>query len=124
MLRVAPPTSSSSGWTAELDDGRTIAVEGPVVVGRDPSPLPAEAKAVIMRVADEGRSVSKTHLLLDVGPGGVQVTDHHSTNGVRVVTSGVEMTCVPGAPTPVPDGSTVRYGDRSLVVQRLQHRSG
>lgn len=49
---------------------------------------------------------------------GVQVTDRHSTNGVVIVTAGVDLRCVPGVPTPVPDGSTVRFGDRSLVVQR------
>ena len=69
-------------------------------------------------IADEARSVSKTHLLLEVGPAGVQVTDRHSTNGVMVVTAGVDLPCVPGVATPVPDGSSVRFGDRSLVVRR------
>lgn len=46
------------------------------------------------------------------------VTDRHSTNGVVVVSAGVDLACVPGVPTPVPDGSTVRFGDRSLVIRR------
>ncbi len=71
-----------------------------------------------MPVPDDARSVSKTHLRLDVAAGGVQVTDRHSTNGVVIVTAGVDLRCVPGVPTPVPNGSTVRFGDRSLVVRQ------
>lgn len=116
-MRVAPQASGGSGWTANLDDGRTMPVLGKLILGRDPSVSPSDGDAVAVPVADEGRSVSKTHLLLEAGPGGVQVTDRHSTNGVVVVTAGVDLTCVPGVPTPVPDGSTVRFGDRSLRVR-------
>lgn len=117
-LRVTPSQVGGSGWLAELDDGRTLPLDGPVLLGRDPSARPEEPAAIPVPVADEGRSVSKTHLLLDAGPGGVQVTDRHSTNGVVVVTAGVDLRCVPGVPTPVLDGSTVRFGDRTLVVRR------
>ncbi len=116
-MRAAPRVASDSGWVAVLDDGRTLPVEGPMLVGRDPSALPEEPMAVMVPVADQGRSVSKTHLLLDVGPGGVKVTDRYSTNGVVLVSDGVELACVPGEPTPVLEGSTVRFGDRSLVVR-------
>jgi len=106
------------GWLAELDDGRTLPLAGPVILGRDPSARPDESAAGTVPITDEGCSVSKTHLRLDVGAGGVQVTDRHSTNGVVVVTAGVDLPCVPGVATPVPDGSTVRFGDRSLLVRR------
>lgn len=117
-LRVAPQPTGGSGWLAELDDGRRLAVDGGLILGRDPSATPGDGAAVTVAVTDEPRSVSKTHLLVEVGPAGVQVTDRHSTNGVVVVTAGVELTCIPGVPTPVPDGSTVRFGDRSLQVRR------
>jgi uncharacterized RDD family membrane protein YckC len=117
-MRVAPQTDATTAWRAELDDGRSLPLDGPVILGRDPSGRPGDRSAVVVPVADEGRSVSKTHLLLDVGAGGVQVTDRHSTNGVVIVTAGVDLRCVPGVATPVPDGSTVRYGDRSLTVRR------
>lgn len=117
-MRVSPQTQTTGGWRADLDDGRRLVLSGPIILGRDPSAGPDERSAVTVPIADEGRSVSKTHLLLDVGPAGVQVVDRHSTNGVVVVTAGVDLRCVPGVPTPVPDGSTVRFGDRSLVVRR------
>ncbi len=117
-MRVAPQAAASPVWRAALDDGRMLTVDGPVMLGRDPSAGPAELDAVLVPISDRARSVSKTHLLLEVGPAGIQVMDRHSTNGVVVVTAGVELTCVPGVATPVPDGSTVRFGDRSLVVRR------
>lgn len=119
-MRVSaePVVSAGPGWSAVLDDGAVLTVAGPVLLGRDPAAGAGEPAAVTVPIADEARSVSKTHLLLDVGPAGVSVTDRHSTNGVVVLTAGVELPCVPGVPTPVPDGSTVRFGDRSLVVRR------
>jgi uncharacterized RDD family membrane protein YckC len=116
-MRVAPHESSAE-WRADLDDGRRLVLAGPTLLGRDPSGEPSESSAVTIPIVDEGRSVSKTHLLLDIGPAGVQVTDRYSTNGVVVVTAGVELACVPGVATPVPAGSTVRFGDRSLVIHR------
>lgn len=117
-MRVAPQASSTDEWRADLDDGRRLVLVGPTLLGRDPSAEPGEPAAVTIPIVDEGRSVSKTHLLLEVGPAGIQVTDRYSTNGVVVVTAGVELSCVPGVATPVPDGSTVRFGDRSLVIRR------
>lgn len=116
-LRVAPQ-EPGSGWIAELDDGRTQTLTGKLILGRDPSARPEDGDAIPIEVDDESLSVSKTHLLLEVGPVGVQVTDRHSTNGVVVVTAGVELPCVPGVATPVPDGSTVRFGDRALRVRQ------
>lgn len=116
-LRVAPQ-ETGSGWVAEVDDGRSLPLVGKLILGRDPSALSEDGDATTVSIADVSRSVSKTHLMLEVGPGGAQVTDRHSTNGVVVVTAGVELTCVPGVATPVPDGSTVRFGDRSLRVRR------
>ena len=119
-MRVAPEPGvrSTPGWSAVLDDGRVLTLVGPVLLGRDPAVGAGEPAAETVPIADEARSVSKTHLLLDVGPAGVQVTDRHSTNGVTVVTAGVDLPCVPGVATPVPDGSSVRFGERSLVVRR------
>lgn len=117
-MRIAPQVTSTGEWRADLDDGRRLVVAGPTLLGRDPSAEPGEPSALAIQIVDEGRSVSKTHLLLDAGPAGIQVTDRYSTNGVVVVTAGVELPCVPGVATPVPDGSTVRFGDRMLVIHR------
>lgn len=119
-MRVSaePVAPAGPGWSAVLDDGAVLTLAGSVLLGRDPAAGAGDPAAVTVPIVDEARSVSKTHLLLDVGPAGVSVTDRHSTNGVVVLTAGVELPCVPGVPTPVPDGSTVRFGDRSLIVRR------
>jgi uncharacterized RDD family membrane protein YckC len=117
-VTAEPAPSTAAGWLAALDDGRTLTLAGPVILGRDPIARSEEHSAVTVPIADDGRSVSKTHLRLDVGSAGVAVTDRHSTNGVVVVTAGVELRCVPGVATPVPEGSIVRFGDRSLAVRR------
>jgi hypothetical protein len=106
----------TGGWELRFDDGKTVALAGGLIIGRDPAAAAGESTASLMSLGDDGRSVSKTHLRLDATVGGVQVTDRHSTNGVSVVTAGVPLDCIPGVPAIVPIGSTVRFGDRHLVV--------
>ena len=106
------------GWQLTFDDGRTLPLDGPLIVGRNPSVAPDETGAAVLALVDENRSVSKTHLRIDVGESGVLVTDRHSTNGVSVRTGSATSHCVPGVPTPIPDGSTVQFGDREFAVRR------
>jgi hypothetical protein len=116
--RMAPPRPPKSHpqWELEFDGGRVVALTESLILGRDPAAEPDES-AALLALGDDGRSVSKTHLRIDPSPGGVQVTDRHSTNGVIVVTAGVRLHCVPGVPTVVPDGSTVQFGDRQFELR-------
>jgi uncharacterized RDD family membrane protein YckC len=100
-----------------LDDGRDIELDRTVLVGRNPSGHAGEDSVQLIPVADPGRSISKTHLHLLAGNGGVWVTDRHSTNGSAVTTpDGIRTALAAGEPTHVRPGSTVHFGDRSFYL--------
>ena len=100
-----------------LDDGRDIELDRTVLVGRNPSGHPGEDSVQLIPVADPGRSISKTHLHLLAGNGGVWVTDRNSTNGSAVTTpDGIRTALAAGQPTHVRPGSTVHFGDRSFYL--------
>ena len=100
-----------------LDDGRDIELDRTVLIGRNPAAHPGEDTAQLVPVADPGRSISKTHLHLLAGNGGVWVTDRESTNGSSVTTpDGIRTALAAGEPTHVRPGSTVHFGDRSFYL--------
>jgi predicted component of type VI protein secretion system len=68
-------------------------------------------------VFDETRSISKTHLAVMPARRGVFVVDRASTNGSSVVRGGAETVLTAGQPAELQTGDTVRFGDRSLVVE-------
>ena len=107
------------GWVAELDDGREIVVRGLVLLGRNPQPAEGEADAELVKLPDESRTVSKTHLALGVDDAGLFAVDRGSTNGSTVT--------APGEPTvpvsafqavSVVDGSVVSIGDHWVRIRR------
>ncbi|WP_313355095.1 FHA domain-containing protein, partial [Microbacterium sp.] len=69
-------------------------------------------------VADDTRSVSKTHLAVLPARRGVLVIDRGSTNGSAIARDGAELPLTPGDPAPVQTGDVVRFGDRTLTVER------
>lgn len=100
-----------------LDDGRDIELDRTVLIGRNPAGHPGEESVQLIPVADPGRSISKTHLHLLAGNGGVWVTDRNSTNGSAVTTpDGIRTALAAGEPTHVRPGSTVHFGDRSFYL--------
>lgn len=100
-----------------LDDGRDIELDRTVLIGRNPAGHPGEDTAQLVPVADPGRSISKTHLHLLAGNGGIWVTDRDSTNGSSVTTpDGIRTALAAGEPTHVRPGSTVHFGDRSFYL--------
>ena len=124
--RFAPPVRRSPApppaprrWTAVLDDGREVPVAGLVLLGRNPQPRPGEETAELVKIADETRTVSKSHLALDVDQEGLVVVDRGSTNGSTVTTTdGVTTPCEPGRPVHVDEGSVVSMGDHWLTVRQ------
>lgn len=112
-----PPARSLSHvpiFTLQLDTGDLIPVATDLVLGRDPQHPGAQP----IRIPDETRSLSKTHLLVRPDEGGVVVIDQQSTNGTSVVQDGTERQATPGAPTVVRPGEVIRFGDRTAVVMR------
>ncbi len=100
-----------------LDDGRDIGLDRTVLIGRNPAGHAGEESVQLIPVADPGRSISKTHLHLLAGNGGVWVTDRNSTNGSAVTTpDGLRTALAAGAATLVSPGSTVHFGDRSFYL--------
>ena len=68
------------GWTTDV----TIGVDGLVLLGRNPQPRVGEEDATLIKVLDESRTVSKSHLAVGVDAGGLYVMDRGSTNGTIV----------------------------------------
>jgi len=120
---VAVPGADRSngqvGWLAVLDDGREIEVNGLVLLGRNPQPQPGEEDAQLIKIADETRTVSKSHLAIATDSDGAFVVDRGSTNGSTVTTSaGVSTRCQIGERVRVAEGSIVSIGDHWLEIRR------
>lgn len=110
---------SDAEWWLRLDDGRDIGVDRLVLLGRNPQPRAGEEDATLIKVSDEGRTVSKSHLAVGVDAGGLYVMDRGSTNGTTVTApDGGQRPCPPGDLIDVPAGSVISFGDHWLEVRR------
>ena len=125
----APDSADSTGeadepvvlaeWMLRLDDGRNVAVEGLVLLGRNPQPRVGEEDAKLIKVSDDTRTVSKSHLAVGVDVTGLYVMDRGSTNGTMVTApDGGQRPCPPGDLVDVPGGSVISFGDHWLEVHR------
>ena len=100
-----------------FDTGVTYPFGGTIVLGRNPLAPASHPTASPVPVDDPQRTVSKTHVALTATREGVLVEDLHSTGGTVVVRAdGEETPVLPGAPVQACAGDTVRYGQRSVVV--------
>lgn len=100
-----------------FDTGVTYPFGGTIVLGRNPLAPASHPTASPVPVDDPQRSVSKTHVALTATREGVLVEDLHSTGGTVVVRAdGEETPVMPGAPVHARAGDTVRYGQRSVVI--------
>ena len=100
-----------------FDTGVTYPFGGTIVLGRNPLAPASHPTASPVPVDDPQRSVSKTHVALTATREGVLVEDLHSTVGTVVVRAdGEETPVLPGAPVHARAGDTVRYGQRSVVI--------
>jgi hypothetical protein len=115
----APEQDAELVWWLRLDDGRDVGVAGLVLLGRNPQPRVGEEDATLIKVADDGRTVSKSHLAVGVDAGGLYVMDRGSTNGTTVTTpDGGQRPCPPGDLIDVSAGSVISFGDHWLEVRR------
>jgi uncharacterized RDD family membrane protein YckC len=106
-------------WMLRLDDGRNVAVDGLVLLGRNPQPRVGEEDATLIKVSDETRTVSKSHLAVGVDVSGLYVMDRGSTNGTMITApDGGQRPCPPGDLVDVPGGSVISFGDHWLEVHR------
>jgi uncharacterized RDD family membrane protein YckC len=106
-------------WSILLDDGRRIALDGLILLGRNPQPQAGEEDAQLIKIADETRTVSKSHLAVGLDAGGVYVIDRGSTNGSTVsTTNGMSTRCKAGEMVRVGEGAIVSIGDHWLEITR------
>jgi len=122
---LADPTSVAQRspylqeWSILLDDGRRIALDGLILLGRNPQPNAGEEDAQLIKIADETRTVSKSHLAIGLDAGGVYVVDRGSTNGSTVsTTKGMSTRCKAGEMVRVGEGAIVSIGDHWLEITR------
>lgn len=101
-----------------LDTGERVDVRGAALFGRAPAPVAGEGAVQLIQVADDTRSVSKTHLAILPARRGVIIVDRGSTNGSSLVRAGVETPLPPGDPAALQAGDIVRFGDRAMTVER------
>lgn len=102
-----------------LDTGERVEVRGTTLFGRAPAAAAGEGEAQLVRVPDDTRSVSKTHLAVMPARRGVFAVDRASTNGSAIIRNGSETALAPGHPVELQAGDTVRFGDRTLSVESV-----
>ena len=98
-----------------FDSGEVVAVDGALVLGRNPDATGYPgARAHLL--ADDTRSLSKTHLFVRVVAEGLEVTDCGSSNGSSVRRGEVARDLTPGQPLVLAAGDVIRLGDRTAAV--------
>lgn len=115
--RIARPrTPVEPRLRVVLEDGNALDATAPAVLGRNPSG--AEGEAVLV-IADTTRSISKTHLRLEVEDDAIRVTDLGSTNGTAHEDgAGGRELLEPHRGAAVRSGTRLVLGDRVLIVER------
>lgn len=99
------------------DTGRSVALARSALVGRDPAAAPGEGVEHLFALDDPDRTVSKTHLRIDVADHGVTVMDRGSSNGTTARIGGVDHALEPGVALGVPTGTVLRLGERTITVE-------
>ncbi|WP_439901467.1 RDD family protein [Microbacterium azadirachtae] len=125
---AAAPVPDAPRAVLVIDNGERVEVRTTTLLGRAPAagagdaPSPGaptgESEPQLVRVADETRSVSKTHLAILLSRRGVVAVDRGSTNGSSIVREGAELPLTPGHPAELRAGDVLRFGDRSLRVEQ------
>ena len=101
-----------------LDTGESILISAPVLLGRNPDATEHPGARPIA-LADDSRSLSKTHLLVRPVDGGLEIVDCRSTNGSGLIRDGAEYGVTAGTPVVTTDGDMIRLGDRVAAVVRV-----
>lgn len=108
-------------WVAEviLPNGTPQRLTHRLVFGRRPERISSEASEQLVTLPDEGRSVSRTHLLLApsaTAEGGALAVDLGSANGTRVVRDGHEQLLTAHVEFALCRGDEVRLGRFTLRI--------
>lgn len=113
-----PPAPVPVAFLLTLDTGATTTVRGPGVVGRKPQAPEGEPCDHVIGIDDPGRSLSRTHIRFGIDDGRFWVEDVGSGNGTALVAlDGTTVRLDPHVRHPVPPGTTVRLGARTITVR-------
>ena len=117
--RVGVVRHASLQWRLVFPDGvGAKAVEGALFLGRNPTRTAERPDAELLPLIDPAKSLSKTHVLLEVEGGVLWVHDLDSTNGVFIVqANGDAVEVEPGTRAAVPAGSELEFGDYIVRVE-------
>lgn len=117
---AAPPArGGADGWYLRLDDGREVALNVTVLLGRNPQKGPGDGAVHLVPAGGDGRMISRTHVEIGIDARGVFVADRGSTNGTAIVQpSGGLQPCPTGTRVRVREGQQVSYGDRWFTLLR------
>lgn len=115
---AAPGRSAAPAARAHLrfDTGEVLAVHGAALVGRAPTASGDEVVMHLVPIADETRSISKTHFALGADEHGLFVSDRRSTNGTAIERGGATIPVSPDAAARLAPGDRIRFGDRFVDV--------
>lgn len=106
-----------------FDDGTSAALVADVVLGREPEgdPLVATGEAVALRVADPGRTVSRSHALVRLIDWDVFLEDRSSANGtfLRPGPQHPWHRLAPDERLPLLPGAMVRLGEREVAFEQF-----
>jgi uncharacterized RDD family membrane protein YckC len=114
------PTAAASPDPAahfglRFDSGESIPISAPVLLGRNPDAAEHPGARAIA-LADDSRSLSKTHALVRPVDGGLEIVDCRSTNGSVLIRGGTEYAIAAGTPVMATVGDMIRLGDRVAAV--------
>lgn len=118
--RVTVGRRSAPAWRLTLPGAQEVLVERTTLVGRDPAQNEQWPDALLLPITDDGKTVSKTHAVLELSASGqLIVHDLDSTNGVWVTApGGDDVEVLPGAPAIVEHGAEVSFGQFTVAVER------
>lgn len=107
-------------WSVSLPDGASFLVREQVLLGRAPQATAEHPRAELVVIDDP--SVSKSHAMLQLAGGALQVLDRGSANGTVMIIDDVEQDCPPGVWMLVPDGATLELGTVELRCTAIATR--
>lgn len=117
----APALGAATSYVVTLDTGVAMTVSGTGYVGRRPQAPEGEVVDHVIEIDDPGRSLSRTHARFGLDAGGFWVEDNGSANGTFVLgADGSSLQGVPGERLTVPEGGTVRLGERTFTVHPIR----
>ena len=112
---MAQETARTPGVVVVTDEGATVTVLGTTIVGR--SPVDPTGTHYLLGIPDIGRSISRSHAVLELDGPLLWVTDLGSANGSAVALPGQQFSpLTPHVRTPAPAGSRIALGTRTLHV--------